>query len=170
MRVGYLNMSESNAICPPWLTLQQYNNIDHGVCGLSIYSTFGSTFFSSRGKNYSKVCSQIRGYQFRSPDGFPPLYGSNASPIIENYSTYVDGVTITYGSNPSKYIWIYTCGVSEAARVEFNPPQYVYPCNNDSNGTYVLEWIGSDYYCESGLPLEHNYQEVLYYNDTLWDW
>ena len=32
MRVGYLNMSESGATCPPGLTLRQFNNIDHGVC------------------------------------------------------------------------------------------------------------------------------------------
>ena len=76
-----------------------------------------STFYSTRVFCYSKVCSQIRGYQFRSPDGFPPLYDSNASPDIENYSTYVDSVTITYGSNPSKYSLIYACGASEAAGV-----------------------------------------------------
>ena len=61
MRVGYLNMSELNATCPPGLTLQQYNSIDHGVCGLSNYSILGSTSFSSGGNNYSEVCGQIRG-------------------------------------------------------------------------------------------------------------
>ena len=32
IRVGYLNMSESGATCPPGLTLQQFNHIDHGFC------------------------------------------------------------------------------------------------------------------------------------------
>ena len=166
MRVGYLNMSEPNATCPPGLTLLQFANIDHGVCGQPMSSP---TFYSAHGFGYTKVCGQIRGYQFRSPDGFPPLYYSNASPSIENCSTYVDGVTITYGSNPRKHLWTYGCGLSEAAGVEFNPPQYVCPCNSDSEGTYVPEWIGSDYYCESGLPSEQNHEEVLYSNDTLWD-
>ena len=124
-----------------------------------------STFYSPHGFGYSKVCGQIRVYQFRSPDGFPPLHDSNASPNIENCNTYVDGVTITYGSNPHKHIWTYR----ESVGVEFNPPQYIYPCNNDSNGTYVPDWIGSDHYCESGLSSEQNHQEVLYFNDALWD-
>ena len=78
MRIGYLNMSEPGVTCLPGLTLRHFTNIDHGVCGLSNYSTLGSTFFSSRGNNYSEICGQIRGYQFNSPDGFPPLYNSNA--------------------------------------------------------------------------------------------
>ena len=31
MRMGYLNISEPGATCPPGLTQQQYNNIDHDV-------------------------------------------------------------------------------------------------------------------------------------------
>ena len=48
----------------------------------------------------AKFVVKIRGYQFRSPDAFPPLYNSNnsnARPSIENSSKYVEGV-----SNPSK--------------------------------------------------------------------
>ena len=32
-RVVYLNMTESGVTCPPGLSLQQYNNINHEVCG-----------------------------------------------------------------------------------------------------------------------------------------
>ena len=32
MRVGYINMSEPGATCPPELTLYQNNNTDHGLC------------------------------------------------------------------------------------------------------------------------------------------
>ena len=62
MRVGYLNMSESNARCPHGLTQQKFNGINHGLCGLNNSVTFGSTIFSSGGNNYSEVCGQIRGY------------------------------------------------------------------------------------------------------------
>ena len=106
MRVGYLNMSEPDATCPPGLTLHQFANIDHGLCGRLMSS---SIFYSPCGFGYSKVCGQIRGYQFRSRDGFPPLYDSNASPSIEKCSMYVDCVTITYGSNPHKHILTYIC-------------------------------------------------------------
>ena len=59
--------------------------------------------------------------------------------------------------------------MSEATRDGVHHPQYVCPCNNDSNGTYVPDWIGSHYYCESGLPSEQDHYEILYSNDTLWD-
>ena len=31
-RLAYLNMTEFGATCPPGLSLQQYHNIDHGLC------------------------------------------------------------------------------------------------------------------------------------------
>ena len=165
MRVGYLNMSEPNAICPPGLTLRQFNNIDHGLCGLSNYSTLGSTFFSSGGNNYSEVCGQIRGYQFNSPDGFPPLYNSNASPDIDNCNTYVDGVTITYGNNPRKHIWTYAGGLSEG----HNVGNLLCPCNTRSYSTTSPSFVSNDNYCESGLPVGQNWIYVLYSSDPLWD-
>ena len=92
IRVTQLNMSEPGATCPPGLTLQNYNNIDHSLCGRSS-SGCASTFFSIYGLNYTKVCGKVRGYQFGSIDGFQ---GS-----INNIdSRYVEGISITYGSNP----------------------------------------------------------------------
>ena len=163
MRVGYLNMSESGASCPSGLTLRTFDNIDHGLCGRPMSS---SIVYSSHGLKYSKVCGRLRGYQFGLPDAFPPLYGNNAIPNIDHCNTYVDGVTITYGINPRKHIWTCACGVRETV-LEY--PQYICPCNNDSNGTYVPEWIGNDYYCESGLPSSEVRQFVLLSNDPLWD-
>ena len=95
MRVGYLNTSDPGATCPPGLMLRQFNNSVNDVCGQPMPS---SIVYSAHGLRYSNVCGQIRGYQFKLPDGFPPLFGTNAIPNIENCSTYVDGVTITYGS------------------------------------------------------------------------
>ena len=165
MRVGYLNMSEPNATCPPGLTLQQYNNIDHGVCGLSNYSMLASAFFSSGGNNYSEVCGQIRGYQYKSPDAFPPLVGNIGIPNIENCNTYVDGVTITYGSNPRKHIWTYACGLSEGHFWR----HLLCPCNTLSSNTASPSFIGNDSYCESGLPAGQIFEDVLYASDPLWD-
>ena len=170
MRVGYLNMSEPNATCPPGLTLRQYNNIDHGVCGVSNYSTFVSTSFSSGGNNYSEVCGQLRGYQYQSPDAFRPLVGDKDGPNIESCNSYVDGVTITYGSNPRKHIWTYACGLNEGFINFFNGIlTLLCPCNNVSNVTTVPSFVGSDHYCESGLPAGQHWQPVLYSSDSLWD-
>ena len=166
MRVGYLNMSESGTSCPSGLTLREFNNIDHDLCGRPMSS---SIFYSSHGIHYSKVCGQLRGYQFGEPDAFPPLHNSNAIPNIDNCSTYVDGVTFTYGSNPRKHIWTYACGARENVLGDNYLPPYICPCNNDSNGTYIPEWIGSDHYCESGLYSTVSNSEVLFSNDILWD-
>ena len=160
MRVGYLNMSEPNATCPSGLTLREFNNIDYGLCGRPKSS---SVIYSAHGIHYSKVCGQIRGYQFGSPDGLPPLYGPNVTSNIDNCNTYVDGVTITYGSNPRKHIWTYACGVRE-----YTNDQYSCPCNNGSSGTTSPNFVGKEYYCESGLHYG-NVHPVLYSNDTLWD-
>ena len=100
-RVAYLNMTEPGATCPPGLTLQNYSNINHGVCGrgnVSYTDTGGcqSAIFSTYGLNYSKVCGQIRGYQYRSPDAFYNYQRNGGS--VDSF--YVDGVSLTHGSNP----------------------------------------------------------------------
>ena len=166
MRVGYLNMSESGGSCPSGLTLRHFNNIDHGLCGRPMTS---SIVYSTHRFNYSKVCGQIRGYQYGAPDGFPPLHGTNTIPNINNCNTYVDGVTITYGSNPRKHIWTYACGARETILGDDLLRPYNCPCNNDSNGTSVPEWVSSDYYCESGLYSPQFQQKGLHSNDILWD-
>ena len=102
-RVAYLNMTEPGTTCPSGLTQTGYNNLDHNVCGRSNPSSGGcaSTFFSTYNLNYSKACGQARGYQYFSPDGFAIRSGD-----IESY--YVDGVSITYGSNPRQHMDIYS--------------------------------------------------------------
>ena len=164
MRVGYINMSESGATCPPGLTQQQYNNIDHDVCGLPNSGNFSYTFFSTQGISYIKVCGQLRGYQYRSPDAF---IGNNID------SCYVDGISITYGSSPRKHIWTYAGGLT-SDNVPF--PDYCCPCNSNNTVAPGLKpnFIGYDYYCESGIPPyisgnTQRWQHVLYVNDSLWD-
>ena len=79
--------------------------------------------------------------------------------IIDN--PYVDGVSITHG-NPRMHIWTYAAGV-----VELSPSTYSCPCTG--HGRSPPNFVGSDYYCESGL--DHLAQDPLrfYPNDTLWD-
>ena len=69
-RVAYLNMTEPNATCPTGLILQEYDNIDHPLCGRDDKVGCNSTIFSSTGLMYSKVCGQVRGYQYSTPDAF----------------------------------------------------------------------------------------------------
>ena len=166
MRVGYIKMSKPGATCPPGLTLHQYNNIDHGLCGrpFSSSGSSASVFFSTYGVIYSKVCGQVIGYQYGSPDGFPPYLGGGVivnNPNIDNI--YVDGVSITYSSNPRKHIWTLGVGV-----FEYSACPECCPCNTGSTGTIVPSFVGNDYYCESGIA-SGDFNSVLYPNDPLWD-
>ena len=105
-RVAYLNMTEPNATCPTGLILQEYDNIDHPLCGRHDRAGCNSTIFSSTGLMYSKVCGQVRGYQYYALHAFRSLGVG-----IDSY--YVDGVSITYGTNPRKHIWTYAAGITE---------------------------------------------------------
>ena len=160
-RVAYLNMTESGATCPPGLTLQQYNNMDHGVCGRQNLSSgsCSSTTFSTLGLNYYKVCGQVRGYQYNSPDAFFTL-----SEGIDSY--YVDGISITYGQCPRTHIWTFACGLRENL---LGPGGC--PCNTGYSGgrNVASPFINNHYYCESALDPGKDHEEVLHANDTLWD-
>ena len=160
-RVAYLNMTESGATCPPGLSLQQYNNIDHGLCGRPNPSSgsCSSTTFSTLGLNYYKVCGQVRGYQYEGPDAFIKL-----SKGINSY--YVDGVSITYGQNPRTHIWTYACGLRED-RLDI----YGCPCNTNYTGgnKVASSFVSNHYYCESGLDPGKSWIGILFANDPLWD-
>ena len=163
-RVAYLNMTESGACCPPGLTQHQYNNINHGVCGRPNSSSSAgcnSTIFSTLGINYYKVCGQLRGYQFSSPDAFQPLTKGVG---IDNH--YVDGVSITYGQNPRTHIWTNAGGLREDG-LDVNDC----PCNTGYSGgnKVVSSFVGNHYYCESGVDPGKSWTKVLHSNDTLWD-
>ena len=108
------------------------------------------------GVQYQQVCGRVRGYQFRSPDAFHTTYSWSCT----TDDSYVDGIGITHGCRPRKHIWTYAAGLTENSTYIFNCP-----C---SGGRAPPNFVGSDYYCESGLntgPWDY----VLYSNDPLWD-
>ena len=74
--------------------------------------------------DYSRVCGQLRGYQFGTPDGFHP-YIIDKSRAVDNL--YIDGVSITYGSGPCKHIWTYANGLNLEAN-------QISQCPCDTNG------------------------------------
>ena len=157
-RVAYLNMNEFNATCPPGLSQQEHNNIDHGLCG-RLLSGCSSTTFYTLGLNYNEVCGRVRGYQYWSPDAFRRLYAG-----IDSY--YVDGISITYGKNPRTHIWTYAAGL-ETDRTD----EYACPCNTGYSGgrNVASSFVGNHYYCESGVDPGKSWTNVLYVNDPLWD-
>ena len=109
---------------------------------------------------YSKVCGQVRGYQYDLLLAFYP-YNLNTNLTIDD--AYVDGVSITYGNNPRKHIWTYAGGQEDTTQYYGS---YDCPCKQNSS-TVTPPYVGTDYYCESGVhlccPVPH------FYNDPLWD-
>ena len=143
MRVAYVNMSESGAACPSGLsTLKNFPNITYPLCDRVHLSNGGcdSAIFSTFGNHYSQVCGHIRGYQLGGLDGIYPNNHGYSS--LEGY--YVDGVSITHGSNPRKHIWTFIGGQEETDNNWEDCP-----CNNGSSDT-TPQYVGNDFYCESG--------------------
>ena len=153
-RIGYLNMTEPNATCPDGLEQKSYNSISHDLCGKTLpQEQCNSTFFETNSINYTKVCGQVRGYQYGHTDGL-----FNPSATIDDY---VSGVSITYynENGQREHIWTYASGE--------NQDQISYddcPCNTGSS-VVVPSFVGNDYYCESG----QGRNQILYFDDTLWD-
>ena len=158
MRVANLNMTDPNQQCPDNLELSYTNPIR--LCGRRRTDRgCDSVIFPTYGVQYQQVCGRVRGYQFGSPDAFHD-HGNCQGPCNINRS-YVDGVSITHGHSPRKHVWTYAAG-----NYENRADLFTCPCTG--GGASPPNFVGSDYYCESGLnaPPQRN---ALYSNDPLWD-
>ena len=96
-KVAYFNMTETGATCPEELAPKDFSGLI--LCGKN---TTGceSTFFSTLGLNYGQVCGRLRGYQLGTTEAFSRSIGISLT--ID--SQYLDGASITYGSNPRTHI------------------------------------------------------------------
>ena len=161
MRIGYVNMTEPNATCPQGL--HQYTIEGKTLCDRSHNSTSqcNATLFSSIGLNYTQVCGQVRGYELgHYVDSFYPN-GRGGSLSIDG--VYVDGVSITYGSNPRQHIWTYAAGYAEDTT---DNEMASCPC---VTGYPTPSFVGDDYYCEAGTIKANLSSGRLYPDDPLWD-
>lgn len=118
--------------------------------------------FKTHGIEYHKVCGFIKGYQKGATDGFQPAYNY---PSIN--SPYVDGVSITTQSYPSrKHIWTYASGLMD----EGTTTQGSYwncPCAANP-GMQPPPFVFDHYYCESGATSSFD-RSTYYTSDPLWD-
>ena len=154
-RIGYLDMTQSGATCPG--LIRQYNYNVGPLCAKAHFCS--PAFFPSNGISYNKVCGKLRGYQYRAPVAFHDL-----SKGIE--SNYVEGISITHGSNPRRHIWTYAVGINENSTTSYGCPCNTgYKGGRDPGSTFV----GSHYYCESGVDPRIGWRDALYPNDPLWD-
>ena len=166
-RVAYLNMSDPTQQCPPSLRLYSANGIR--ACGrpsgAGMYSCSSLSIASGSGRQYSKVCGQVIGYQIGGTDVF-----ANQQNSIN--TGYVDGVSITYGSSSHTHIWTYASGLSEQLVV--NNEVFSCPCVVVGTSFTIQtppSFVGNSYYCESGNPFStfENTDVLRYTSDPLWD-
>ena len=157
MRIANLNMTDSECNCPDELSLYSKGGVH--ACGRPVTSS-GScvgTIFSSSGIKYSQVCGKVIGYQVGWTDG-SRRSDSNIKNNINTY--YVDGVSLTHGS-PRKHIWSLICGTDGNDSTKC-------PCASHETQP-APSFVGSNYYCESGLTGSHPIFGKFYSSDRLWD-
>ena len=159
-RVAFIDMTDTSFNCPTGLNLTSYSK---RTCGRSHTNVGGcsSTAFNVGGLPYSRVCGRIRGYQVGITNGF--LWSAQGI-----NSNYVDGVSLTHGSAGSQqHIWTFAAGLSEVSTIW---PSSGCPCDT-ALPSVVPEFVGNDYFCESGLHSEwdSSYYGALFPDDVLWD-
>ena len=152
-RVAYLNMSDPVQQCPSSWRLYSANGVR--ACGRPSQGCHSQSYTVQQ--RYNKVCGQIIGYQVGSTDAFHP----RNNPIDQ---PYVDGVSVTYGT-PRKHIWTFAAGISETNAY----PQWSCPCASFAGTPQPPSYVGNNYFCESGNPLDTYGNNFRYTDDPLWD-
>ena len=164
MPVTKINMTNSSHTCPAGLKLLTTPkrlcamNIDGGGCS--------SATFNLHGIRYTHVCGKIIGYQQKTPDAFGPYYYNRSLTIDDQY---VDGISLTHGSNPRKHIWTFAAALHEVINAHPLTRQYLCPCTNIHNPVTIPipPYVGSDYFCDTAS--ESQCEIKFYPNDPLWD-
>ena len=161
MRIANVNMSSPNQDCPAGLRLVTEPK---RTCGRTNEDAgCSSTVFSTSGISYSRVCGQVIGYQFSSPNAFYQ-YQVNTSLTVDDH--YVDGVSLTHGALFREHIWTFAAAIDETTTNRF-----ICPCTNTDNNlpaSAIPSFIGTDYFCETGSRDTFEFSR-FYDGDPLWD-
>ena len=155
-RIGYLDMSDATQNCPSDFSTYTYQ----GVRYCKRHNGCSSVSFSTNGLNYTQICGQVTAHQYAHTDAVSPA--NNAGQGIDGY--YVDGISITHGSNPRKHIWTLMSALYDNKLSSTDSC----PCAQGST-INIPSFIGNNYYCESGNPNTWYQSGLFYPNDTLWD-
>ena len=163
-RAVYLDMTDPNTNCPSGWNMTGYSKRTCGRATDGYNNTCDSVLFPVSGGPYSQVCGRIRAYQYGLPDGFYGYSGDGQTTID---SAYVSGMAVMYGS-PRQHIWTFANGAWENITTTSSS------CPCDTSGSISIpQFVGEDYFCESGYVYPGYSSDALEYilhsNDTLWD-
>lgn len=119
-----------------------------------------STTYATYGVEYSRVCGRIIAYQHHTTDAFRAYHRDNTLTID---STYIDGVSLTYGQSPRQHIWSFASAFSENP----NSDELSCPCiRSDRTFTGTIPpFIGEDYFCDTGVGGLNQFHAF----DPIWD-
>ena len=152
--MAHIDMTRPEGTCPsPLQTIASPRSCSHAG-GANCSSVYFSTF----GVSFTEVCGRAIGYQHHSTDAFA-TYQNMGRGIND---TYVDGLSITYGSSPRQHLWTYAAGTAESgSSTQANCPCAAY------SGSQPPSFVQDHYYCESGNV--GGPEDQWYSNDPLWD-
>ena len=158
-QVAFFDMTDPSQQCP-----QGWRGYDspRRCCGrpVSARSSSPSVYYSTNGYQYSKVCGRAVGYQVGSPDCFSSV--NNAEPDHETVNgIYIDGVSVTHG-NPRTHIWTFAVGLHERGGGD----THNCPCDG---GASPPDFVGNNYFCETGDDTPNIELHRFYDDDPLWD-
>ena len=161
-RVAYFDTTQGNS-CPAGFCTVTNTATKQTACGRNYTSDGCVSVHIPVWVSYSQVCGIVKGYQDSTPDGFGPYVRGNDSTID---MAYVDGVSITHGS-PRKHLWTYEIGTAEEA----SDQRHRCPCarSDPSDLSYIPDFVGDNYYCESGFPADSWEFGVVTWDDPSWD-
>lgn len=133
-------------------------------CGrpVLVRSSCPAVYFPAYGYQYTKVCGRAIGYQQGSPDGFASDDSGEPSETIDGM--YVDGVSVTHG-NPRMHIWTFAAGLLENGNTPTNN-RHRCPCDG---GQQPPDFVGQNYFCETGDHDSVHNLTRFYKDDPLWD-
>ena len=104
------------------------------------------------------MCGRVIGYQSASPSDFESF--ESEQPAINE--TYLDGVSITYGTHRN-HIWSYAAAENEQGRCAC-------PCAGGDSARAPPSFVGNNHYCESAYDGPNCFSlDPLFPNDPLWD-
>ena len=156
-----INMTNPEANCPSSLRVITSTHPPRRACARTVDYGCSEVTFPVHDLQYTEVCGHVRGYQHGNPDAFRN-YGQK--------TWYADGIAITHGT-PRKHLWSYVAGVAEDSFYLDNGC----PCAVNRTFSYLKPFIGSNYFCESGVTLsvivmdQKGHPQKTYWNDPLWD-
>ena len=168
-RIAYLDMTDPTQQCPAgWSEIS--TPVRACARPSDTVGCFSASYPNSNSVEYSRVCGRVIGYQYCTPDAFNG-YSTDTSRTIDDL--YVDGVSITHGSNPREHVWSFAAAFNE----EYSGPgQFTCGCTNTANpfsASYVVPpFVGNDYFCDTGSvvdPRPCTFPDDILTADPLWD-